>query len=371
MNKYTVCLAMFILLVSSALIVLAEDNVSNDTQPVYEGLNLSNETIVTEPVPEAEPSLICNETVCMEGCVLCSDNKCHEPDFVCKEELAVEKISPTTVSIGVNQINILLRNTGNVDLSNISVDLSGDGISVIEKTPIEKLAAGDKDYAFVKTSIAKAGVIDLVVKIYLSSGLKYTLVNQLTVLEEKVNKTSPEVNLTGISDSLKSLKERYIDIEQDYQNKKLQGYPVDIVYDKLKETESYIKEAQFYLVEEDGYKKAQLDLKIIEDNLNEIENDLKESKKQQQSFGDKLKGNMIYIGSIAAAIVSLFTAWGLIKSSINKQKIAELQKKIIKEKKELKEEKEEIHQEKEELQEIKEELKETPKVSNEEKENTK
>ena len=343
MKKKIFYFAAFIILVNFTMFALAEDGISNETNSSAEAdiSNISSETAVDEALDAANEStsIVCDETKCDEGCVLCSDNKCHEQEFACTEELSIEKIFPDSIDIGITQINALIKNTGNVELRNISIALSGEGISTLEKIPIESLASGNKDYTFIKIKAAKSGAIDLVVKLYVGSILKTTLVKPLIVLEEKaeaVNTT--KVNATELTNNLNRLKERYIKLEQEYQNKKLEGYPVDILYDKLKETNDYIKGAQLYLVEED-YKKVQLDLTMIKEGIDSIENELKNIKKTEITFTDKVKGNMIYIGSIAAAVVSIFTAYGLLRSSVNKHKIMELHKKIkFKEKEEKKEE---------------------------------
>ncbi|MBS3097387.1 hypothetical protein J4209_01180 [Candidatus Woesearchaeota archaeon] len=346
MNKKFFYLAAFLVLINLVAIVLAEENMSNASDDGLVEENISSEVPLnlTDETVSEEIALVCDETQCDDGCVVCGDNKCHEEEFVCTEALNIEKILPGTITTGVAQINVLIRNTGNVDLRNISIEFSGDGISTLEKLPIEMLVGGDKDYTFTKIGAAKAGVIDLVIKLYVNKDLKDTLVRQLTVLEEEViniTNTTVEINITAITERLDKLKEKYIRLEQDYQNKKLQDYYVDMAYDNLKETDEYINEAQFYLVEGD-YKKIELILTIIEDNFGNIENELENAKKEEKTIRDQIKTNVIYIGSIAAAIVSTLTALGLIRSHINKQKLMELHKKIQPKKGGLKEEKEEI-----------------------------
>ena len=345
MGRKSFCLAAFLILITLAIAVPAEENVSNESASA--GENISNESVLVEENVSGEMPLnftnetisegiICDETRCDEGCVVCSDSKCHGQDFACSEDISIEKILPESADIGVAQVNILIRNTGNVDLKNISAEISGDGILTLEKIAIEALVSGDKDYTFTKIRASKAGVIDLVVKLYVNNELKDTIVRQLNVLEEKVNVTiaAPEFNITELTNELDKLKEQYAKLEQDYQNKKLEGYPVDIVYDKLKETSNYINDAQSYLVEED-YKKVKVDLRIINDNLDILVDELKNAKKQEKTLTDKIKANMIYIGSIAAAIVSILTAFSLVRSHVNKQKLVELHNKLrFKEKKE-------------------------------------
>jgi hypothetical protein len=292
---------------------------------------VSSEENVTLPPAITEQSnettWICDNTQCDTVCTVCSDNRCHEPSFVCNEQLVLDKLIPESVDKGVSQLNILLRNTGNVNLKDISVAVTGDGISTSDKIPIAQLAAGDKDYAFVKITAEKAGTIDIILKLYLGSTLKETIVRQLTVLEEPKLNITDEVNATAIVNNLEQSKERYLQLEKEFYSKKSEGYNVEWIYNTLQETNTYIKDAQFYLKEE-NYKNTEVDLNIVDSNLQNIEKGLSEAQKQQQSLKDKVKENLLYIGSLAAALVSIFTANNLIKNSVNTQKLAELQNKL-------------------------------------------
>ncbi|MCX6707288.1 MAG: hypothetical protein NT001_04065 [Candidatus Woesearchaeota archaeon] len=60
-----------------------------------------------------------------------------------------------------------------------------------------------------------------------------------------------------------------------------------------------------------------------------------------------MKNNILYIGSIAAAVVSVFSAYGLFKSHVNKQKIIELKEKIKLKQEQQEDRKEEREEEKE------------------------
>jgi hypothetical protein len=289
-----------------------------------------------------EDKTVCDATQCDKDCVICSDSKCHEPGFECKEAVAIERIVPNTADIGVTQLNILMRNIGTVDLKEIYTELSGDGISTTDITPIAILVSGDKDYIFLKINATKAGNIDLVIKLYVNGVLKDKTVGQITIIGQKPAETPADegINVSQLSANLKNAKARYEDLSQEYEAKKSSGYVVDLLYDKIKETNDYINTAQNYIIDGD-YKKANANINIAEENLNEISIRLENAKKQEKDFSDTFRNNVLYIGSIAAAVVSVFSAYGLFKSHINKQKLEELSKKIklTKEKQELEEDK--------------------------------
>ena len=295
-----------------------------------------------EEIPE-EPVLVCKDDHCDRGCVKCSDDSCHSPEFECVEELGIDKLFPRTMEVGQTQLNILLKNSGTVGFVNVYALVSGDGIVTMEKISIESLPAGDKDYAFVKINATKAGSIDLVVKLFVNARLTKTLVEQITVIEKKVSapvETAPEEDsespdATEVSTQLDTLKEKYRGLEQDYLDKKSGGYDVEFIYDSLKKAQDYLVNAQTSLFEGD-YKKARSSLEIAEEFLSTVENQLSVSKKQEAKFSDKVRNNMIYIGSIAAALVSTLTAYSLVKSNINRQKLVELKEKIRRRKEESK-----------------------------------
>ena len=301
----------------------------------------SNDDIIVELTKKpAETS--CNEKKCDRECSVCPDRRCHEPGFECKESVTIEKIFPNTADIGITQLKCLLRNTGTVDHSDIYTEISGDGISTTDVTPIASLVSGDKDYVFLKMNATKAGNIDLVIKLYMNGVLRDKTVGQITIIGNRPQVTAADegINVSQLSARLNAQKARYNDIEQQYESKKAEGYVVDLLYDKIKETNDYINTAQNYMIDGD-YKKAKANIEIAEESLNEISIRLENAKKQQKAFSDTVRNNILYIGSIAAAVVSVFSAYGLFKSHINKQKIEELSKKIklTKEKQELEEDK--------------------------------
>lgn len=274
--------------------------------------------VTQQPVQENKtPEITCSEDRCDDDCVICQDNRCHAPGFTCFEQLSIEKISPSSIGIGIAQMNILLRNTGTVDLKDIYAELSGDGITTLENVHIDRLSSGDKDYAFVKIDATKSGNVDLVIKLYIENKLRDKKVGQLSVLEEK--KEIVQENITGLSVLLDQLKARYLTFEQEYQEKSVQGYSLNLVYDQLKETRGYIANAQSNLLDGD-YKKAEANIILAKDGLDIIEVQLKNAKKKEKTFADKVRENLIYIGSAAAAIVSMFAAYAAIKNMLRKQK---------------------------------------------------
>ncbi len=302
----------FVLLLSISAVIAQENQTNqsaNTTQP---------------PVPQ----IMCSDKQCDSGCVRCIDKNCHDPGFICTEEVTLDKFFPEEIPLGANQINIVLKNTGTVDLSDVYALISGDGIETTDKIPLAKLKAGDKDYVFAKINAAKNGTIDIVIKLYYSGNLKQKYAEQITVLNPEAPKTvEPEFNVTGLTNSLNQLKQRYKELEALYQDKNSQGYPVDIVYDKLRTAATFITQTEANLFGGD-YRSVQVNLGVLNTSLNDIEDQLDSAKKQEVSFQQKIKNNLLFYGSLAAAIVSIFTAYRLVQESVDKKKLIELQRKF-------------------------------------------
>lgn len=299
-----------------------------------------DDAVVVDVVQEAPqqnntpppPQLICNAEECDRGCVKCSDLNCHDPVFVCREDFSIDKITPTSTKVGVSQLNILIKNTGNVDLKEISAEVTGDGIETLESTPIAALAAGDKDYVFVQINASKPGNIDLVIKLYVDNMLNRKSVGSLAVIKPKVDEPkvndTPEFDPTVLSDQLDQLREKYKTLEKDYNDKKAANYVLDAVTDDIKELHTQILTAQSALYDTD-YKKTQTYLALAKDTSITVEQELKDAKPTVVKFSDKLKGNLIYVGSIAAAVVSFITAITLTRQHVvNKEKLANIANRI-------------------------------------------
>jgi len=267
-------------------------------------------------VPEA-PEITCNENKCDDECVVCKDKKCHDPGFQCTEKVEISRIFPSSASVGITQMNILIKNTGTVDVGEVYAEMSGDGITTNKKMPIQSLAVGDKDYTFTEINATKPGNIDLVIKLYVNGVLKQKAVGQLAVIGEE--KPVEQANVTGMNIRIDELKDKYMALEQEYQDKSLAGYQLGTIYDQLKEARGYIANAQSNLLEGE-YKKAEANLEIAKENIDLIETQLKNPKKKQKTFMDKFRENILYIGSTAAAIVSIFAAYTYIHKTFKKQK---------------------------------------------------
>lgn len=287
--------------------------------------------INTTTIPPA-PQLSCTNEKCDTGCSKCEDNNCHEAGFRCVQELTLDKITPESTKAGLSQLNILLRNTGTIDLTNIYAEVSGDGVTTLDKIPMDKLVVGDKDYTFVKINATKPGKIDLVIKISIGGQLRSKLIGSLTVIEDNapvIVNTTKEVqyNVTELTNGLNLLKSQYNDLLNQYQQKKADGYVVDIIYDKLKSTSQFLTSAQAALFGGD-YKIAKTNMEVANESLSDIKSQIDTAVKQQTSTADMIRANILYVGAIAAALVSVFSLVAHFRKVVNKEKLERLKDKV-------------------------------------------
>src|SRR3989344_2015253 len=307
-------------------------------QPVVPG----ESDIVNPPATETplNPTIKCDDTQCDLGCSRCKDDMCHPAGFECKEEITIDKIVPASINLGANQLNILVRNTGTVQSRDIYAEVSGDGIITTEKLHLEKLVPGDKDYLFVKITASKSGMIDLVVRMYVSNGtLQQRDIQQINVVQDSTpTVTADEALVANLTKTVDALRAKNKELEQLYFTKKSDGFSVDGIDDRLKNAHNLVVQAQSALYDQD-YKKVQSNSRIANDELNSITDLLNEAKKPTVTFMDKVKNNIGYIASIITGLMVIISAIGLVRSHVNKEKLKELSSKLRIKKGEKKEEK--------------------------------
>ncbi len=308
-----------------------KDEVVQQNDSIIVEIIQAQANVINETTTPPAPQISCTNNNCDPSCVKCDDNNCHAQPFTCVSELTLDKITPETTKAGIAQLNILLRNTGTVDLTDIYAEVSGDGVTTLEKISMDKLVVGDKDYAFVKINATKAGKIDLVIKIYIGNQLRSKLIGQLSVTEDKVpvaitpTKES-QYNITQLSSQLVLFKANYSILESDYQARKA-DYVMDTISDRLKEAYSYLSTAELAFYDGD-YKRMKVNLDIAQERINAIQTALANAPKKQKRTIDVIKENLTYIASFGAAIITIITSITLIQKHLNKERLARLTDKV-------------------------------------------
>lgn len=354
MNKYKsysyFLFSLIIGIVFLPSIVFAEENITettegNETEEETEESQESVEEEETEAeIPEttleetntttesntstenATVTITCTESQCDESCTQCSDGSCHAPEEICTEALVIEKITPTTINKGEEQLNIVVRNTGNVALQNIEAQVTGYGITTQETISIETLFAGEKDYTFTKILAEQSGTIDLVVKIYVNESLLLQDIAQLSVLEDAVVEVVEEINTfnkTAAAQQLNETRNQFNIVEKQYYEKEKQDYLVYGIGEDLDDVKEYLRLAQVAIIEA-NQKEFEKNILATESGLGIIEAELAEAEKEDKTILELLSENLALVGSLLGVLISAITVWSMTKVHLKNTKIVNI-----------------------------------------------
>jgi archaellum component FlaF (FlaF/FlaG flagellin family) len=255
------------------------------------------------------------------------------------ESYVIEKIVPKSNNLGPGVLNVLIRNNGTVVLNNITIQISGDGMSVMSVVQIEKLLPGEKDYIFATINSSKPGDLDVVIKLYMNGSLKEKLVSEMAIIDttpktnsnSQTNNSPPiqiSLNITELSLNLTKLKTEYSSLEEFYKKRQEMNYKIDDLDSRLQEVHDYVTDAQLNYLQGD-YKKAQAVMEVAKENIEVISTQLLNATQNKTSIIDLFQKKIVFVGSMAAAIASMFTVFGLVRAHlINKKNIIKLNKKI-------------------------------------------
>ena len=373
MNKYkhhsSILFSLIVGVIFSLFIVFAEENQTNTTIP-EDFLDLSNTTEenITETTEENETeseteesneetteetqteipetieeetntttqdnsstenttvTSICSEAQCDVDCTHCSDGSCHALEEICTETLAVEKVTPTTINKGEEQLNIVVRNTGNVALQNIEAQVTGYGITTQETFSIETLLAGEKDYTFTKIVAEQSGTIDLVVKIYVNGSLLAQDIAELIVLEDAVVEVVEEVNTfntTAATQQLNETRNMFNTLEKQYYEKEKQDYLLYGIDEDLDDIKEYLRLAQVAIIEANA-KEFEKNILAAKSGMETAEADLTRAEKEEKTILELLSENLALIGSLLGVLISAITVWSMTKVHLKKTKIVNI-----------------------------------------------
>lgn len=290
-------------------------------------LNATNET--NENVTAA---LLCTSTQCDRGCIKCPDLKCHDPGYTCTEDLAIEKIVPKTFSQGEQQVNILIKNGGDIPFQKVSASITGYGITTLNTIPIDSLATGDKDYTFVVVNASESGIIDIIIKLYAEDIFKKQVVDQITILVENSTPNAvPTVDTALIQEEWNNTKATFVQLESLYTQKKEEGYLVEDMLDSLNSIRGFIRNAQLAVAEED-YKGFRKNIDSATTEMALLAERLTAAHKQKKSWKLTIQENIAWIGSIFGFIIATSTVYGITRSYIQKskvEKVVNISKQII------------------------------------------
>jgi len=250
--------------------------------------------------------------------------------------LQIEKIVPKNLTPGITQVNILVKNLYDLQISSIDATISGQGISTLSSIPIQKLMPGERDYVFVSVNVTETGTKDVIIKLNGETPYGKITINHVDQFFISSSSNKKNENTSEIIDQLDERKNKLKEYESIYLEKKAQGFLVSEVYDMIKETRENIQKAQIAALNE-NIDEAKKYLLVIDSELNDIMVSLQNAKKETKSIKETIKENAIFISTVIAAFMAIL---GLIerqrikmKKLKDKLKIKELKKSKLKNKK--------------------------------------
>ncbi len=299
-------------------------NTTETSNTTIEETGETNTTEINQTEENATTILVCSALQCDGGCTICSDGSCHAPEEECTTALVVEKVTPSTVKTGEQQLNILIKNTGTVALFDIEAEVSGYGITTLETLSIEALPSGEKDYTFTKVLAENAGVNDIIVKVYANQTLITQEIVSLTVAEEEQEEEEIVLfNQTAALAALNETRVKYNALEMLYYEKEKQEYLVFGIDKDLVEIKEYLRQAQVAVIEQDE-DEFQKNLVAAQTTIENVAAELESAQKEDKTFIEILSENLALIGSLFGVLISGVTVWSMTKVHLKRAKIVNI-----------------------------------------------
>ncbi len=225
---------------------------------------------------------------------------------------------PKALKQGEQDVTFVVLNNGKMILHDLKVKVVGEGVQHLTSTSIESLGVGEEDSLTAKIKVLQSGTLNATVKI---AGKNYPA--QFTVAEEvQYNKEELQFRLTDLKGKLQAQEGIYYD-------KKAEEFLVAEIYDTIKDVKERLQDAeQEILTNKLG--EAQVNLNLVSSSLEDISADLEGAKKKEETVLQWLKENAIAITAIIAALGTLSGV--MIKVTSHAKKLGEnvKQKMIIK-----------------------------------------
>lgn len=225
------------------------------------------------------------------------------------------KSLPGDVHIGDSQLNLLIQNSGNQNLTNLNAIITGDGLSVYTQEPIKMLAPGDSKWILAWINTKKSGRIPLEVKVI----DKEFRIN-LNVIDTEANiqakKTQAEVvarrrKASEIQGEISNLSDVYEAFQRDYSVKDSKNYVLAGI--DLSDAKRYLRTAQEGLAKDD-LEEASANVVLLNTELNDIRGKLMAAQPKPRTWIDILRENLPYISALVGALVGGIAVYEKVKT---------------------------------------------------------
>ena len=283
-------------------------------------------------------SLVCMFSL-VSGQENVTENITENIPIVSVTDFEMTNFLPDEVNIGDNQFNIQIKNTGNTILENIIPLITGYGFSTYETITIETLEPNEDLYIILLSHLRESG--NIVLKIKIQNKTFYQNISVIdknaTQNEEKLKEylqqqKEKEEALLSLSLELKSLKEKYSQLQNEVSNKSALDYDVSKI--NLNEFKRYLRTAESNIFVEDT-ENAKINLNFAQEEYQDQKSLLDSAK--TIPFIYRIKDNSLIFTTIAGALIMMFTLYELLKRK--QESLVEKMQKLKEKNKELKEEK--------------------------------
>ncbi len=251
---------------------------------------------------------VCNENTCDEGCVVCGDNSCHDQGYSCpalENYISVQRVVPKNLTLGQNQINVVVKNLFGDSISNVAAEISGYGVKTANAIPIPLLASQDKDSVFLTVNTSQAGEQDVIIRVratYKDQEVKTEFIDKISVAGKTA---APSQNKTELSMILQTYRTAIKDLERQYNEKRVEGYQLLDLTGTFKDTKDTMIKAQGAIAA-GQLDEASLQLAAVQFNLDDLTSNLETAQKPKRSITTFMKENVFWISAMITATLGAF-----------------------------------------------------------------
>jgi hypothetical protein len=249
----------------------------------------------------------CTEDTCDSACARCVDGSCHPPGYACpaaSSYLEVQKVVPKNLTIGENQVNVLVKSLFGEAIADITADISGFGLKTVKAIPVVSIAPGDKDYVFLTVNATQPGEHDAIIRVRATVGGEEVKVEFIDAISVQATASAPR-NRTALAESIAEQRRMLKALELDYAEKKADGYQLLDIEDTIKETKGMLLKAQTALTNDD-VAMADEHLAAVRFNMDDISTNLENAIKPKRSIADFMKENVFWISAMITATLGAF-----------------------------------------------------------------
>lgn len=221
-------------------------------------------------------------------------------------------LSSSTNSTGDAVLRIEISNTGTAPIEDLVPIIVARGFSTYDVAPLPFVAPGEKGTAIVTGSFSIPG--DIVVTVKVGDKVFYDTIS-LSDTKKREEEKARELEEAQTKEALKVLQGQFEilkkatkEAETQYEEKKDSYLLNEVSFTSLKK---YIAETQSHLLSSEA-KLANISLALAREELNDVTEKLTTA--QKRPFTQTLRDNLLPISGIAAAFMTIYSLYELIKS---------------------------------------------------------